>query len=328
MALDESRLLEKRESVPHLFIFKAGFGEDQQTFSPLQEAFSQFDVDAVIGGHPEFGEQESFKRDLSEARGKAQKLYDGKIDGNKLLHLIDAIPPPILKEALHTIKIVESSSQGSNKPIVLAGHSEGAAAVAAALFLRPDLYVDHLILVNPAGITTHEGPPGHYLELAETLAQGKRRTLQTFLPRWLKSLNVTARYAYALGVAEKVESIWKKLVGSPQKKEEASRMSLALSDSLRHIGELWSSGELVSKAHSLGNFDALPYLALLHDIKGVAVDVIYDANDLLFPMRKIEKRVAEHAPWIKLHQTKGFGHFGPVKNPDYFVPKIKGLLHA
>jgi len=305
-----------------LFILEPGVGEYRHTFLPLEESLIASGVSVVVGEHPEPGHVKELRVEFASAQDRARELYAGNMDEAVLEHLLDSIPLSLFRGALSVIRLIEANMQDADDRIILAGHSMGAAEIVIAAFLRPDLNIQKLILINPAAWTDKRDHPSPYLKGAEALNARKNNAFLAMLAEKWRAIDIFRRVSFTLFVAESIDSFFKTA-------SRKTRMQQAIVDGLRYLGERLMNGQIFAEAHGAANFDALPYLDALHDLKGLSVDVVYDKDDSNFPARLIKGRVREQRGkrgWISLHSTKGFGHYGPVKDPEYFVSLIQSIL--
>jgi len=305
----------------HLLILKPGVGEYRHTFAPIEASLSALQTPVVVVEHPEPGHAKELKTEFTAAKNRARELYAGRIDEATLEHLLGAIPLSLFRGALAMIRLVEENIQNSNEPVILAGHSMGAAESVIAAFLRPDLNIQKLILINPAGWADKKERPSPQLQAAEALNTRKKNTLAAMFAEKWRAIDLFRRVSFTLFVAERIGSFFRE-------KGKRIRIEDAIGDGLRYLGERILNGQIFAEAHGAANFDALPYLDILHETKGLSVDVVYDKDDSIFSAHRIKSRVREQngkRRWVTLHPTHGFGHYGPVKDPEHFAQLIHSL---
>lgn len=308
-----------------LLILKPGVGEYKHTFVPIEKLLKESDTQVVVDEQAKPGRKKELKAEFINAKARAKKLYaelyPGKIDEAELERLIDAIPLSVFRQALSVIRLAEEHAR-EERSIVLAGHSMGAAAVLAAAFLRPDLNVTKLILINPAGWTDKRERESAYLKSAESINAKRQKRFDAMLAGQWRAANLFVRVSFTLFVAEFVANL-------ARRDEKGARMLGAVRDGIRYLAERVLNGQIFAEAYDLANFDSLPLLDFLHKTSGLSVDVVYDEGDSIFPARGIRRRVREEngkRKWMTLHKTKHFGHYGPVKDPAYFARLIQSLL--
>lgn len=311
----------ERASKKPLLIVKPGVGEWRHTFSGLEESLRDNGVSAIVGDPAEIGRTAELRELFHVAKAQAREMYRGKADAAVVEYLLDSIPLSLFRGALSVIHLIEDNRADPAHPLILAGHSMGAAEIAIAAFLRPDLPVKKLILINPASWTGKREHQSPYLQAAEALNKKKKNTVDAMFASQWRAARLAIRVSFALFVAEFLGSLFRK-------GEKHARMLGAIHDGALYLAER-IGGQIFAEAHGVANFDALAYLDFLHGMNtGLSVDVIYDENDLVFPARLIRERVEEgkgKRDWLRLHQTKGFGHYGPVKDPKYFADLLRRL---
>lgn len=308
-----------------LLILKTGVGEYKHTFAPIEKLLKESDMQVVVDEQAKPGRKKELKAEFINAKADAKRLYaelyPGKIDEVTLERLIDSIPLSVFRQALSVIRLMEENRANLSAPIILAGHSMGAAAVLAAAFLRPDLNVTKLILINPAGWTGKREHPSPYLKNAESINAKRQKRFDTMLAEQWRGASLFVRVSLTLFAAEFVTNL-------ARRDEKGARMLGAVRDGIRYLLKRLLNGQIFAEAYDLANFDSLPLLDFLHEMKGLSVDVVYDKGDSIFPARNIRRRVREGGgkrKWITLHKTQHFGHYGPVKDPAYFARLIQSL---